>query len=65
MRDDRTPAWRKSTYSNTEGACVEIARASGGRALVRDSKDRRGLVLRFSDREWSAFAGAVKAGGFY
>ncbi|WP_326567136.1 DUF397 domain-containing protein [Amycolatopsis rhabdoformis] len=31
------PEWRKSSYSDKEGACVEVA-LWGGETLVRDSK---------------------------
>jgi Domain of unknown function (DUF397) len=64
MRDDLAPAtWRKSTYSNTQGACTEVARLDDGCA-VRDSKDRTGPALRFTASEWAAFTAGVRAGEF-
>ena len=64
MKDDQAPAWRKSTYSNDEGACVEVATLDTGGALVRDSKDPAGSVLRFTAREWAAFTHGVRDGEF-
>ena len=43
--------WRTSTYSGGNGDCVEVASLDGAIA-VRDSKDRRGLVLMWRSDEW-------------
>ena len=56
----RGVAWRKSSYSNPSGNCVETARLPAGRVAVRDSK-RPGPVLIFSRGEWGAFMTAVRA----
>ena len=58
-------AWRKSSYSSGDGGgnCLEVAFAAAGVA-VRDSKDRAGPVLRFTEAEWGAFLAGVKAGEF-
>src|SRR5229473_1291278 len=45
--------WRKSTASNS-GGCLEVAVADGS-LLVRDSKNRNGVVLRLSPAVWSSF----------
>lgn len=64
MRDDLTPAlWRKSTFSNNTGECVEVAGRAGHHA-VRDSKDPAGPVLTFTATDWSAFTAAVRTGEF-
>jgi hypothetical protein len=54
-------AWRKSSYSGTQGGnCVEVAER-GGMILVRDTKDRgHGPVHRFTAAQWRRFAGQVK-----
>ncbi|RCV52186.1 DUF397 domain-containing protein [Marinitenerispora sediminis] len=52
--------WRKSSYSNAGGNCVEAA-ALPGRHAVRDSTHPHGAQLRFALSEWNAFLGAVKA----
>jgi len=57
--------WRKSTHSNAEGACVEVAFLDGGRVAVRDSKDRgTGPTLLFTPAGWSAFVHGVVTGDF-
>jgi Domain of unknown function (DUF397) len=53
-------SWRKSSYSFSNGNCVEVAGAAPAVA-VRDSQDRDGPRLAFSSQQWSAFAAAVKA----
>jgi predicted secreted Zn-dependent protease len=45
--------WRKSSASGG-GNCVEVA-ASGDSILIRDTKDRAGAVLTFTENEWKAF----------
>jgi hypothetical protein len=54
--------WRKSSYSGGNGGgCVEVgAQAQAGRVLVRDTRDRQGLVLGFSLQTWRQFAERVK-----
>ncbi|GAA2086450.1 hypothetical protein GCM10009759_07180 [Kitasatospora saccharophila] len=62
---DRTPvapAWRKSSYSNGQGGCVEVDDMRPG--CVRDSKDPAGPVLRFAPPVWSAFVDAIVRGEF-
>jgi hypothetical protein len=55
--------WRKSSYSSTNGACVEVRRATDA-VEIRDTKDRGGSVLSFDERSWHAFITAVRAGRF-
>ena len=57
------PKWRKATYSDSNGACVELAPIDDGVA-VRDSKDPDGPVLHFTKAELAAFLEGAKSGEF-
>jgi hypothetical protein len=45
------------------GSCVEVA-SSGDGVAMRDSKDKGGPILRFTQNEWVAFLTGAKAGEF-
>jgi hypothetical protein len=51
--------WRKSTYSGSNGSCVETA-SSDGVVVVRDTTNRDGGTLAFSANAWSAFMAGIK-----
>ncbi len=53
-------AWRKSTYSNNGGSCVEVAHGEPAVIAVRDSQDPDGPVLAFTSEQWTLFTGTVK-----
>jgi hypothetical protein len=57
----RGRTWRKSSYSNSNAQCVEVA-AAGQDVAVRDSKDPDGSVLVFGADEWRAFVAGIAAG---
>lgn len=52
--------WRKSSYSMSNGQCVETARLVGGCIGVRDSTAAEGPVLRFDPGTWAAFLAEVR-----
>jgi hypothetical protein len=56
--------WIKSSLSFSNGNCVEVASLSHGEIGVRDSKDPKGPVLRFTPDEWHAFLGGARNGEF-
>lgn len=60
----RDLVFRKSSYSNGSGECVEVAVDTEGARYVRDSKDTAGPLLGFSDSIWGTFMGAMKTGQF-
>jgi hypothetical protein len=55
--------WRKSTKSGNNGGCVEVAFLDQDVA-VRDTKNRTGPVLIFTNHEWDAFVDGVRRGEF-
>ena len=56
--------WRKSARSIGNGQCVEAARLADGRLIMRDSKNKSGPYLLFTQGEWNAFILGVKDGNF-
>ncbi|SCL14689.1 DUF397 domain-containing protein [Micromonospora inyonensis] len=55
--------WRKSSRSNDQGLCVEVADnlvGALGVVGVRDSKDLTGPTLAVSPPGWSAFVTALR-----
>jgi hypothetical protein len=68
--------FRKSTYSDGGGNCVEVAKATVtlevrgeivarfDMYVVRDSKDPAGPLQWYSTDEWIAFTRGVRAGEF-
>lgn len=58
--EDTDLKWRKASYSsNGGGNCVEVGEARAD-VLVRDTKNRAGVVLRFTPAVWRQFADRVK-----
>lgn len=57
--EERQLRWRKSSWSGTQGECVEVA-LTDDCAHVRDSKDREGGTLRMPMAAWEAFINAIK-----
>lgn len=52
-------SFRKSSYSQSEAACVEIADLPTG-AAVRDTQNRDAGHLSFAGPEWTAALGAIR-----
>jgi hypothetical protein len=61
---DSTHRWKKSSWSMTNGNCVEVVGLSGNLVRIRDSKNPRGPILGFTSAEWDAFVGGVRNGEF-
>jgi hypothetical protein len=47
--------FRKSSYSQAESNCVEVADTAPGGRAVRDSKQQDGPLLTVSRESWHAF----------
>ena len=54
-----TKPWRRSSYCDTGGQCVEVAQARTS-WLVRDSKDPNGARLAVRPNAWAAFICGIK-----
>ncbi|MFJ4090502.1 DUF397 domain-containing protein [Kitasatospora sp. NPDC089913] len=54
--------WRKSSYSNGQGDCVEVADEIPDIVPVRDSKDPHGPALTFTTAAWRSFITAINTG---
>ena len=55
--------WRKSSFTQASGECVEIAFPEPTVAGIRDSKDPDGGMLVTSFQAWDAFRRFSKLGG--
>jgi hypothetical protein len=53
--------WRKSRRSIHNGACVEVAPATGA-VMVRDSVNPAGPRVRYPAQAWRAFTGLLQEG---
>ena len=58
-------AWRKSSFSGSDGGqdCIEVAAGDDGLVHVRESDDP-GTVAVTTPAKWAAFLSGVKAGEF-
>jgi hypothetical protein len=63
MVDPSTAAWRRSSFSNRHGLCVEVALLED-RIAVRNSNDPDAGVVLFTRAEMDAWIKGVKAGEF-
>ncbi|MEV6772390.1 DUF397 domain-containing protein [Nocardia sp. NPDC051030] len=64
-RIDRSElSWRKSTFSNPSGNCVELAPLADGQVAVRNSRDPEGSLIVYTRPEIDAFLRGAKSGEF-
>jgi len=56
--------WRKSSASNSQGACVELAKLGSGEFAVRNSRNPEGPALIYTRAEIAALIEGVKMGEF-
>lgn len=55
-------SFRKSSYSNASGECVEVASHPQRLVAIRDSKDADGSWLLFTAGGWQEFVSQVRSG---
>ncbi|MEF3112913.1 DUF397 domain-containing protein [Streptomyces chrestomyceticus] len=56
-----TPAYRKSTHSDPDHECVEVASNRPHTIAIRDSKRPTGPTLHVTPAAWSAFLTTLHA----
>jgi hypothetical protein len=59
---DNSGNWRKSSFSYSNGQCVEVGTGAAS-VGVRDTALDRSPVLTFGAGEWRRFLAEVKRGG--
>jgi hypothetical protein len=62
IKQGATDAWTKSSYSQGNGACVEVKSPVLTAIAVRDSKVHEGPALAFPADSWNAFVSEVSRG---
>jgi hypothetical protein len=63
--DIRQASWRKSSFSQMNGNCLELSRLRPDGIGIRDTKDNgNGPLLIFTDAEFDAFLAGAKEGQF-
>jgi hypothetical protein len=56
--------WKKSERSNSQGACVELARLDSATVAMRNSRDPEGTALVYPAEAVRAMVGALRGGEF-
>lgn len=57
--------WRKSTRSNSQGNCVEMAELPDGRVAIRNSRDAQGPALVCTRSQLATLIGHAREDGLH
>lgn len=57
--------WKKSSYSGTEGSCVELRLDESGAIKIRDSKNPDGPQLTFDPASVAALVAELRDGNLH
>jgi len=60
-QDEQRRIWRKSSYSMTNGHCVETRVLESGLVIVQDSQALAGPELGIRPKAWLAFVAELRA----
>ncbi len=63
-RNLREAAWLKSSHSNSQGTCVEMAKLPDGQIAVRNSRHPEGPALVYTCAEIEALIKGAQDGDF-
>jgi hypothetical protein len=63
-RDLGDVTWKKSSHSNSQGTCVELAGLPNGDVALRNSRHPDGPALIYTPAEIDAFLRGAKDGEF-
>ncbi|MFH8490554.1 DUF397 domain-containing protein [Streptomyces longisporoflavus] len=63
MNPEIVTEFRKSSYSDQQGDCLEMARTRIGGSAIRDSKNPSGPALTFAPAAWAGFVAEIKVTG--
>lgn len=61
--DMQESAFRKSSYSVAQGACVEVGSQFAGFVVIRDSQNANGARIPVASNGWRRFISQVKLQG--
>lgn len=64
MSADEVLQWKKSSFSQTNSNCVEVAPTADGGFVVRNSKRPDEAQVSFTRQEWEAFLAGAKQDEF-
>ncbi|WP_149179650.1 DUF397 domain-containing protein [Streptomyces sp. TRM49041] len=62
MKSEAVTPFHKSSFSDQQGDCLEVALTADHSLAIRDSKNLRMPLLHFSPAPWGVFLSSLRAG---